>query len=411
MPSKPLSLFGGYGIELEYMIVDRESGAVRPVADGILAHEAGETCNSVERGAIAWSNELVLHVIELKTNGPASALQPLPALFHNEIQYINDYLLTLDACLMPTAMHPLMVPARDSRLWPHDDSEIYAAYNRIFDCRGHGWSNLQSMHINLPFNGDREFHRLHTAIRTLLPIMPAIAASSPLLEGEPTGFMDTRLETYRSNSRRIPAVTGLVIPETVKNRREYEQIILEPMYAAIAPYDPAGTLQHEWLNSRGAIARFDRNAIEIRVLDTQESATADIVVADAIVSVLKALLDEQWSSIPEQEQLTTEELAALLLDIVRDADQTVIRSREYLKLFRFPGRQCSASELWQYLAESLDDDDASELRAGFDFILNNGCLARRVVRAVGPSARRSYVEEVCRALSRCLQRGEFFEGI
>jgi hypothetical protein len=28
--------------------------------------------------------------------------------------------------------------------------------------------------------------------------------------------------------------------------------VLAPMYAEIAPYDPAGTLRHEWLNSRGA---------------------------------------------------------------------------------------------------------------------------------------------------------------
>lgn len=411
MTSGPLSLFAGYGIELEYMIVDLGSGAVRPVADRILAHAAGEISNSAERGELAWSNELVLHVIELKTNGPSVSLQSLPDLFIREIRYINDYLQSLDACLMPTAMHPLMVPERDTVLWPHDDNEIYAAYNRIFDCRGHGWSNLQSMHINLPFHGDREFHPLHTAIRALLPVMPAIAASSPLLEGELTGFMDTRLETYRTNSRRIPEVTGLVIPEVVKNRREYEQVILEPMYAAIAAYDPAGILQYEWLNSRGAIARFDRNAIEIRVLDTQESAAADIAVAGVIVSVLKALVSQQWSSRNEQEQLSTEELTAVFLNMVRDADEAVIRSREYLKLFRFPGRQCSAIELWQHFLESLDEVETAEWRADFDFILNHGCLARRISRAVGPSARRSHVEETCRVLCRCLERGEVFEGI
>ncbi|HAL85576.1 MAG TPA: hypothetical protein DCM31_01010, partial [Deferribacteraceae bacterium] len=37
------------------------------------------------------------------------------------------------------------------------------------------------------------------------------------------------------------------------------------MYRDIAPYDPECILQEEWLNSRGAIARFDRKAIEIRL--------------------------------------------------------------------------------------------------------------------------------------------------
>lgn len=411
MNPEPLSLFAGYGIELEYMIVDRGSAGVRPFADRVLAHEAGELCNSVERGSLAWSNELVLHVIELKTNGPADSLSPLPEQLQNEVGYLNGFLQTLDACLMPSAMHPLMVPERDTRLWPHDDSEIYDTYNRIFDCRGHGWSNLQSMHINLPFNGDAEFRRLHSAIRCLLPVIPAIAASSPLLEGEPTGFMDTRMETYRTNSRRIPAVTGLVIPEAVAGRREYEQVILEPMYEAIAPHDPQGILRHEWLNSRGAIARFDRNAIEIRVLDTQETPAQDLAVAGVIVAVLKTLVREQWSSLAEQEEPATGDLAELFLDVIRDADQAVIRSRSYLNLFRFPGKSCTALELWQYLGESLEAEEYGPWKPAFDFILANGCLARRIIRAVGASARRAYVEEVCRVLCRCLEEGEAFDGI
>ena len=50
---------------------------------------------------------------------------------------------------------------------------MYEAYDRIFDCRGHGWANLQAVHLNLPFSGDEEFGRLHAAIRLVLPIMPA----------------------------------------------------------------------------------------------------------------------------------------------------------------------------------------------------------------------------------------------
>ena len=42
------------------------------------------------------------------------------------------------------------------------------------------------------------------------------------------------------------------------------------MYRAIDPLDTEGILQEEWLNSRAAIARFDRGAIEIRCMDTQE---------------------------------------------------------------------------------------------------------------------------------------------
>ena len=67
---------------------------------------------------IAWSNELVLHVIELKTNGPAPSLDPLPELFQSDVRRINSILRSRDARLMPTAMHPWMDPATETRLWP-----------------------------------------------------------------------------------------------------------------------------------------------------------------------------------------------------------------------------------------------------------------------------------------------------
>jgi len=404
----PLSLFAGYGIELEYMIVARDSGDVLPVADRVLELEAGKITNAVEHGAIAWSNELVLHVIELKTNGPAPALEPLADLFLRDVQRINRHLDQLDGRLMPTAMHAWMDPARETVLWPHDDREIYTAYDRIFNCQGHGWSNLQSMHINLPFAGDAEFRRLHTAIRTLLPVMPAIAASSPLLEGQLTGFLDTRLETYRFNARRIASIAGLVVPEFVATRREYEQRILAPMYADIAPHDPAHVLQYEWLNSRGAIARFDRSAIEIRVLDTQETPRADLAVAAAIVAVLRALTGGRWTSAEEQGGIATEVLAALFLDCVRDADQAVIQERDFLRLFAFPDKDCRAGELWQYLMDECGGGDWADMVRG---IGRDGCLARRIRQAVGRDARRARVEETYRVLCRCLDEDVLFEGI
>src|SRR5678809_520166 len=93
-----------------------------------------------------------------------------------------------------------MNPERETRLWPHEDNEIYEAFDRVFGCTGHGWSNLQCTHLNLPFAGDAEFARLHAAIRLVLPIIPALAASSPILDSRLTGLMDTRLHCYRAVS-------------------------------------------------------------------------------------------------------------------------------------------------------------------------------------------------------------------
>ena len=203
---RPYGLFEALGVELEYMIVDSGSLDVAAVADELLRAVAGSYVGEIDMGAVSWSNELVAHVVELKTSQPAAALAGLADSFAEHVRRINGLLGPFGARLMPGGMHPWMDPEREMRLWPHDSSEIYRAFDRIFGCRGHGWANLQSMHLNLPFDGDEEFGRLHAAIRMVLPILPALAASSPVVEGRLTGLMDTRLEVYRTNSRRVPSV-------------------------------------------------------------------------------------------------------------------------------------------------------------------------------------------------------------
>ena len=210
----PYPLFSAYGVELEYMIVARDSLDVLPIADHCLAQQA-----TADRPMplLEWSNELVLHVIEVKNPQP-QALALLPAAFQEAVQAMNRRLRDSAAQLMPGAMHPWMRPARETRLWPHGQTDIYQAYDRIFDCRRHGWANLQSMHVNLPFASDAEFARLHAALRLLLPLLPALAASSPLMEGEASGLLDTRMEVYRHNAGAFPAITGSVIPEPVSRQ-------------------------------------------------------------------------------------------------------------------------------------------------------------------------------------------------
>jgi glutamate---cysteine ligase / carboxylate-amine ligase len=351
-----LHAFGGYGIELEYMIVDRQTLAVMPIADRLLRDAAGEIAADVGRGPFGWSNEIVLHLVEIKNVRPAPELGPLAAGFQAEVERINPLLHPLGARLMPGAMHPWMDPATETRLWPHQNAARYQAYDRIFDCRTHGQANLQSMHLNLPFADDAEFARLHAAVRLLLPILPALAASSPIADGTPSGVLDTRMLAYRAAVSRVPAVIGQVIPETVNSRAEYERRVLAPMYRAIAPLDPDGVLQHEWLNARGAIPRFDRNAIEIRVIDVQECPQADLAIAAVAVAVIRALYDGKWSPLAAQQAFATDRLEQILLACARDAELAPIDDADYLRLLGFSGKRCRAGELWRHLVEAAPPD-------------------------------------------------------
>jgi glutamate---cysteine ligase / carboxylate-amine ligase len=409
----PLHLFEAAGIELEYMIVDDQRLAVLPIADKVLSAVAGKIVSDVELGAIAWSNELVLHVIELKTNGPARSLSGFGNRFQEDIDRIHAILRPLGAKLMPTAAHPWMDPLTETVLWPHEYSPVYEAYDRIFGCRGHGWSNLQSTHINLPFSGDAEFAALHAAIRFLLPILPALTASSPLLDGKPTGLMDSRMEVYRHNAARIPSIAGRIVPEPVSSRERYDREIFQRMYADIRPFDPDGILQQEFLNARGAIARFDRGAIEIRVLDIQETPRADVAIAGLIMAVLKKLCRQQWVSLETLNGMDTQVLADLFLKVIRHADETLIDIPAYIEaLGLLENRPLTARELWRHLAETcfFEENLDPDMRNPIEIILEKGCLARRIMNAIGPDGRKEKLFSVYAALCNCLADGEMFRG-
>jgi gamma-glutamyl:cysteine ligase YbdK (ATP-grasp superfamily) len=403
-----LHAFTGYGIELEYMIVDRQTLSVMPVADELLRRAARDSAADVQRGKFCWSNELVLHLVEIKNASPDSSLEPLPAAFQAEVVAVDRHLEPLGARLMPTAMNPWMDPVAETRLWPHDNAVIYQTYDRIFDCKAHGWANLQSMHLNLPFAGDSEFARLHAAIRLVLPIIPALAASSPIAEGRPTGFMDFRMEAYRTHQARIPSTIARVIPDTVTSQADYQATILAPIYRDIAPFDPDGVLRHEWLNVRGAIPRFDRNAIEIRVIDLQECPQADLAIAAAVTAVVRAIYDAVWSPLPAQQAIGTDALAGILHACIRDAEQAVINDPGYLQQLGFPDRQCQAGELWRHLIEVALPDGSAHWREPLRVMLEHGPLARRILRAVGPDCSKARLDAVYRELCDCLEAGRMF---
>ena len=406
-----MHLFDAFGIELEYMIVDRESLAVKPIADRVLVDESGAVTSDIDRGPISWSNELTHHVIELKTNGPALSLTPLAGQFEHEIREINERLADEDARLLPTAMHPWMDPKTEMQLWPHDYHVVYETFDRIFDCRGHGWANLQSMHINLPFANDNEFGRLHAAIRLILPLLPALAASSPIVEGQRSGQMDSRLDVYRKNARGVASVSGRVIPEPVFDEASYRREIFDRMFADIAQYDPDGVLQDEFLNARGAIARFSRGAIEIRVIDVQECPQADLAIAALTVAVLKLLIAEKWTSFAEQSSLSIDQLEPAFLATIQQADQAVISDHDYLRQFGIDAAHPTAKEVWWRLYEACieREPDLEEAHGhALGVLLNEGCLSRRILHSLDSSVTKPTMHQVYHRLANCLESGEMF---
>ena len=408
--SRPLGLFEAYGIELEYMLVDNRSLVVAPAADDLLEAAAVEITTEFERDGYALYNELARHVIEFKTNGPSASLAGLARGFAGEIDHANSLLAGRGLRLMPTGMHPWMDPGTELQLWDQDDREIYDTFDRIFSCKGHGWANLQSMHLNLPFAGDEQFGRLHAAIRFLMPVMPGLTASTPLMDGRLTGTLDNRLAVYRNNCARVPSVTGAVIPEPVYTIGAYHSEILARIYADLETLDPRGVLRHEWVNARGAIARFDRMALEIRVLDTQECPAVDLAYAQVLVCVLRALCDETWADLASLQAWPTEELSRGLNTVIEKAETADINDARYLRTLGLRQGSMQVHALWIHLAEHVAGQgalDASAERA-LENYLRHGSLASRIKASLPAKPGRDDLARVYRRLCDCLAAGEFF---
>jgi carboxylate-amine ligase len=402
-------LFEAYGVEIEMMIVDADTLDVKPVCDELIASVAGEPVSEVERGDIAWSNELTLHVLEMKTNGPAPSLSGLAASFDENIAVATEQLRGSGARLLPGAMHPWMDPDRETELWPHEYTEVYQTFDRIFGCSGHGWANLQSTHVNLPFSGDEEFGRLHAGIRLVLPLIPALAASSPFQDGAVGAALDGRLVAYRTNARRVPSVSGRVVPEAAFTRAQYEKEILGRLYEDLAPHDPEGVLRHEWANARGAIARFDRGTIEIRLIDSQERATADLAVVAAVVSVVRSLTTGRLSERDPSADPSTEALAALLDAAIVEGERAVAEDPVLLRALGVAKDGMTLAELWDRILDADPPDDPErEWEKALQMILREGPLARRMLRAAGSEPGLEDLRRVARDLGRCLEEDEPF---
>jgi glutamate--cysteine ligase len=275
-------------MELEYPTVDRDLNVV-PLVEEAFRVLAGRATSDVDLGAVGFSNEIADHVFEVKTGAPLRSLADAEEALVEGIGRFSAVLRDgWGARLLPTGMHPWFNPAK-GRLWTRSNGRIYRTYARLFDVQTHGWMNVHAAHLNLPMGGEEDAVAMHTAAALLIPYLPALAASSPMHDGELQPSADARLAWILEHQARIPESCGELVPEYVGSFGEYRKNILQPMYAALDALPDAGAIRHDFFNARGAVFKFSRRAMEVRVLDTQECVKMDVAVAVFVRSALKFL--------------------------------------------------------------------------------------------------------------------------
>ena len=246
--------------------------------------------NFVGLPSFTFGKELQLHVMEVKANSPFKSPVQFEETMQNSVSTLNQIVQKHGANLLGTGMHPLL-QLKDTGIWPHYHKKIYQEYGKIFNLNQHGWLNIQSFHLNLPYLTESDGIEIHNQLANLSAYLPAIAASSPIYEGKTGTDIDNRLQFYRINQKEIPAITGEVIPEYATSLSKYKQVVIERYSQDLAKAGASKTLLHrEWVNSRGVIFRFDRRAIEVRVMDEQECIKSDVALSCFVRAALRGLI-------------------------------------------------------------------------------------------------------------------------
>jgi len=300
------------GPEHEFSLVD-ECLKPLPIVDKVIKDVYGRVVNFVEFGDFTFGKELQLHVMEVKPNKPFRSPKAFEETMHGAVLTLNEMIKQrYSARLLGTGMHPTL-KLDETAVWPHRHKQIYEAFSRIFNLKQHGWLNIQSFQLNLPYVNEEKAVLMHNLMANICAYLPAVSASSPIYEGRLGEFVDNRLHFYLENQKEVPSVAGKVVPEYIQSFRQYRRDVIGRYSKDLAETGAHPCiLNKDWVNSRGVIIRFERKALEIRVMDEQECVKSDVALSCFVRALLRGLLK---TSVP---LLPTKVLAEDFKAVVKD---------------------------------------------------------------------------------------------
>ena len=208
-------------------------------------------------------------------------------------------------------------------------------------------------------------------------------------------------------------------------------MIFDKVKKAIAPYDTEHLLNHFFLNSRGAIARFDRGAIEIRLVDIQECPNADIAIVELEIATLKAIVNGKFAasrenasaanSVPHTlkeyrdflRNFDTTRLAELLAKTTKDAENAVIDWQEYLSVFGLdsantPAAPITAGDLWKHIYSVVKNDLTEVSQSFMEKMLERGTLSSALYKALGDTPTHEAFVTEYKKLADCLAHNRLY---
>lgn len=276
---KSIAEFDVYGLSMDYLLV--ESDSLMPIPP---------TSFGGSGTGISWSTTDAGTGIRLTTTAPENDFQGAGCRIAADLRSLNDQAEELLAeMFLPSGGHPF---ARAFDAGPSANG----SKADLFGPRNAGELWTSGATIEVPIGDEQGFGRLHTSVRMVLPLIPAISAASPFLDGKWASALSPRLFAMIDKTPGVSELTGPFIPEAALDQADYYRIVLEPIARVLADRDLSEHIDYHLMNQRAAVAWFDRGTIAINVADVQECPATDAAVAEMTVAVINAMKEGRWVS-------------------------------------------------------------------------------------------------------------------
>ena len=388
------SLLSDRTIEVEYIIADRDSMEAVPLAEKLIKKAAGceksVTYSSPDSECtILWSLTKHDYIVKFSAQISRANIREAEKILHNQILEANRMLEEFNAVLYASAVYPL--PGSGSA-----KKSCSSCSDRPEDIRNlieNSVFNYHYMKLYLHFNNEEEFFRLHTAVRLIMPLLPALTSGSPVIGNCETEVQDSGLEIFRHKLSRKGKACGSIIPRPVRNRKEYEESLNQCLNCDSSGKDAA--LVDE---CKALTADFEKGMLGVSIFDMQESPHVDFAVVRFVTYVLELIVNCRCGA-ERQASVSNDELLKIFDNITKDGLKGIADNEKYLKLLGIEDQtRMSAWGIWMLLAKKVKDYAGLKIPP-VENILKTGALSERIVKA----AEQRSVKETFQELAECLE--------
>ncbi len=398
----------GFQLERAFGLVGGTSLDWLPQVDELITLYCRERLRSVDHGEAIWTNRGPRHMISVRGGTGLDGLAAAMALHATEQESLSELAKELDARLMPSGMHPWMAAGR-AEAWPHNSAPQDEALISIFGNERHGLNNQQGLRLSVPFGSDAEFARLFGALRFVMPLMPALSASSPFAEGKRGPALSCRVAARRDLMASDLDFAESLVPRPATCREQYRNEVVAPLKKALETRGLSQVLGAAEVCAHGIVADFDAELVHVELLDLQECLQADIAVCGVVGATAMLVQSEEFASLEALSMWPQARLGELLELTLVSGEEAVFRDVDYAKALGFPDRgSCRVADLLQHLLEErlATNPLAQDSTAALEKIVAEGPLARRLLRALPPRFSDEDLYNLYKQVLACLAEDE-----